>query len=278
MLDILGREYKAYDKVPPKKQHGGAQIVSMCNQKGGVGKTTSTLALAGALAEYGRRTLIVDFDPQGAATVGIGVNPYELELTINNLLFEDIDPKEAVVETKIEGIDIIPANIDLSAAEIQLTNKIAREQTLKNVLEPLRPLYDVILIDCQPTLGLLTLNSLTASDGVLIPLATEYFAMRGLALLIDTIEQVRKSLNPELSLSGIFATMYVKRTLHSQEVVQSIYDAFGDKLLNSSISRTVQFPDSTVEGEPITTYAPNSQSAKQYRSLAAELISKGVFK
>ncbi|MDR1861887.1 MAG: AAA family ATPase [Candidatus Ancillula sp.] len=278
MLDIVGRNYTKFKDPAPLKEHGGGRIISMCNQKGGVGKTTSSISLAAALAEFGRRTLIVDFDPQGAASVGLGVEAYDLDLTIYNLLIENIDPHDAVVQTKVEGLDIIPANIDLSAAEIQLTTEVARESILKGILEKLRPEYDVILIDCQPSLGLLTINALTASDGVLIPLASEYFAMRGVALLIDTIEKVQARLNPTLQIDGIFPTMYDKRTQHSNEVVSSIYGSFKDKLLHSFISRTVKFPDSTVAAEPITIFAPNHQAAQQYRLLAQELISKGVVK
>jgi chromosome partitioning protein len=277
MKDIVSREYKAF-KAPKKlKEHGNARVISMCNQKGGVGKTTSTINLAAAFAEIGRRVLIIDFDPQGAASVGLGVNSYEAEITIYDLLTDqNINPADAILPTKIEDLDIITANIDLSAAEVQLVSEVARESILAGILEKLKPHYDLILIDCQPSLGLLTINALTASDGVLIPLATEYFALRGVALLIDTIDKVKARLNKDLVLDGIFATMYDSRTHHSSEVVESIFNAFGDKLLHTAISRTIKFPDSNVAAEPITTFAPSHSGASSYRSLANELIERGV--
>jgi chromosome partitioning protein len=251
----------------------------MCNQKGGVGKTTSAISLAAAYAELGRKVLLVDFDPQGAASAGLGINSFEVETTVYELLLDTkIDPHQAIVQTEFENLDVLPANIDLSAAEVQLVTEMARESILKGILDQLRDDYDLILVDCQPSLGLLTVNALTASDGVLIPLATEYFALRGVALLIDTIEKVQKSLNTHLSIDGIFATMYNSRTLHSSEVVDSIYKAFGDKLLHTSISRTVKFPDSTVAAEPITTFAPEHAAAKAYRNLALELINNQVLR
>ena len=276
MLDIIGREYKKFSEPPKLKEHGGARVIAMCNQKGGVGKTTSTISLGAALAELGRRTLIIDLDPQGAASVGLGVNSFDMDTTL--LVAPNTDVSETIVETKIEGLDIIPANIDLSAAEVQLVSEVARESVLKGILGKLRPLYDVILIDCQPSLGLLTINALTAADGVLIPLASEYFALRGVALLLDTIEKVQERLNPELKIDGIFATMYDTRTHHAREVVESIHNAFESLLLNTAISRTVKFPDSTVAAEPITVFAPTHSSAQQYRSLAKELIAKGSVK
>ncbi|MDR1448534.1 MAG: AAA family ATPase [Candidatus Ancillula sp.] len=277
MIDIVGREYKDFEKPKMLREHGLARVITMCNQKGGVGKTTSTINLGAAFAELGRRVLIIDFDPQGAASVGLGVNSYDQDVTIYELLSNDeIDPTVAIARTSIENLDIIPANIELSAAEVQLVNEVARESILNTILEKLKPDYDLILIDCQPSLGLLTVNALTAADGVLIPLATEYFALRGVALLIDTIEKVRLRLNKTLQLDGIFATMFDSRTHHSSEVVESIYNAFGDKLLHTSIARTVKFPDSTVAALPVTKFAPNHSSASSYRKLAAELIQRGA--
>ncbi|MDR2082969.1 MAG: AAA family ATPase [Candidatus Ancillula trichonymphae] len=277
MKDIVGREYEDFEKPKPPKKHGHARIITMCNQKGGVGKTTSTINLGAAFAEVERKVLLVDFDPQGAASVGLGINSYDQDVTIYELLCNDeIDPMTAVAHTNTPNLDIIPANIELSAAEVQLVNEVARESILSIILEKLKPNYDLILIDCQPSLGLLTVNALTAADGVLIPLATEYFALRGVALLIDTIEKVRLRLNKSLQLDGIFATMFDSRTHHSLEVVESIYNAFGDKLLHTTIARTVKFPDSTVAAQPVTEFAPNHSSASSYRKLAAELIQRGA--
>ncbi|MDR0950158.1 MAG: AAA family ATPase [Candidatus Ancillula sp.] len=279
MIDVVSREYELPKKVSKISEHGPARIVSMCNQKGGVGKTTSTLSLAGAYAELGRKVLIVDFDPQGAATVGLGINAYELDSTVYDLLVDSkLSIDDVIYATDYKNIDIIPANIDLSAAEIQLVSEVARESILKNILDPIRDRYDLILIDCQPSLGLLTVNALTASDGVLIPLAAEYFALRGVALLIDTIEKVQKRLNPNLEIDGIFATLFDNRTSHAHEVVESIYGAWNDKLLHTVISRTVKFPDSTVAAQPITVFEPKSKGAEQYRQLVLELIAKGTLR
>ena len=196
----------------------------MCNQKGGVGKTTTTINLAAALAEYGRQVLIVDFDPQGAASVGLGISPHELDRTVYNLLMErDADLHDVLRHTGGRpGLDLLPANIDLSAAEVQLVGEVARESVLSRVLRPVLDDYDVVLIDCQPSLGLLTVNALTAAHGVLIPLECEFFALRGVALLIETIEKVRDRLNPRLEVDGILATMYDSRTLHAREVVARV--------------------------------------------------------
>ncbi len=273
----MGREYEDFEKPKPSKKHGHARVITMCNQKGGVGKTTSTINLGAVFAELERKVLLVDFDPQGAASVGLGINSYDQAVTIYELLYNDeIDPMTAVAHTNTPNLDIIPANIELSAAEVQLVNEVARESILSTILEKLKPNYDLILIDCQPSLGLLTVNALTAADGVLIPLATEYFALRGVALLIDTIEKVRLRLNKSLQLDGIFATMFDSRTHHSLEVVESIYNAFGDKFLHTTIARTVKFPDSTVAAQPVTEFAPNHPSASSYRKLAAELIQRGA--
>lgn len=260
----------------PLESHGPARIIAMCNQKGGVGKTTTTINLAASLAEYGRRVLIVDFDPQGAASAGLGVASQDLELTIYNLLLSSkLDTRDAIVSTQVPGLDIIPANIDLSAAEVQLVNEVAREQALTRVLRPILDDYDVIFVDCQPSLGLLTVNALTAAHGVMIPLEAEYFALRGVALLVDTIDMVADRLNPRLKIDGILATMVDTRTLHAREVLERLHQAFGDKVYQTQIRRTVKFPDAQVATEPITTYAPQHMGAEAYRQLAREVIARG---
>ncbi len=257
----------------PIMGHGPAVVLAVCNQKGGVGKTTSTINLGAALAEFGRRVLLVDFDPQGALSVGLGVAPHDLDSTIYNLLVDPrAKPEEVVMRTSTKGLDLLPSNIDLSAAEIQLVNEVAREQTLERVLRPLLPQYDYILIDCQPSLGLLTVNALTAASGVLIPLECEYFSLRGVALLVDTVEKVRDRLNPGLELEGILATMYDARTIHARDVFTRIVEAFGDKVFQTVINRTVRFPETTVAGQPITTWAPTSPAAESYRNLAREIL------
>jgi len=269
------RQRRPLVQPEPLRQHGPARVIALCNQKGGVGKTTSTINLGAALAEFGRRVLLVDFDPQGALSVGLGVQPHQLERTTYNLLMErSVGLDEVLLKTGVPGMDLLPSNIDLSAAEVQLVNEVAREQTLARALAPLVNDYDFILIDCQPSLGLLTVNALTASNGVIIPLECEFFSLRGVALLIDTIDKVQQRLNPNLRLEGILATMYDGRTLHGREVYSRVLEAFGDKVFDTVISRTVRFPETTVAGEPITTWAPASNGAIAYRELAMEVLSR----
>jgi chromosome partitioning protein len=270
-----GRPMPAFPVPPPLTTHGPARVIAMCNQKGGVGKTTSTINLGATLAEYGRRVLLLDFDPQGALSVGLGVNPHELDVTIYNVLMDRVDIQEVIRSTGVEGMDLLPANIDLSAAEVQLVGEVAREQVLARTLRPVTDDYDVVLIDCQPSLGLLTVNALTAAHGVVIPLECEFFALRGVALLVETIEKVKDRLNPGLEIDGILATMYDPRTLHSREVVSRVVEAFGDRVFHTVIGRTVKFPDASVAAEPITTYAASHAGAYAYRLLARELIARG---
>jgi len=275
--DPVGRPLPEFAVPAALDRHGPARIVAMCNQKGGVGKTTTTINLAAALAEYGRRVLIVDFDPQGAASVGLGINPHELDDTVYNLLVDrKADIRSIIRSTGVEGLDLLPANIDLSAAEVQLVSEVARESILSRALRPVEEDYDVVLIDCQPSLGLLTVNALTAAHGVLIPLECEFFALRGVALLVETVEKVRDRLNPRLHLDGIVATMFDSRTLHSREVIERVHEAFGDQLLHTVIRRTVKFPDASVAAEPITSYAPTHDGAHAYRQLARELVARGA--
>lgn len=272
-----GRPMPDLPEIQPRLEHGPARIMSMCNQKGGVGKTTSTINLGAALAEAGRKTLLVDFDPQGALSVGLGFNPHDMDLTVYNLLTSrDVTVHDVLLKTDVPDLDLLPSNIDLSAAEVQLVNEVAREQILASALRPIIADYDYVLIDCQPSLGLLTVNALTASQGVIIPLECEFFALRGVALLMDTIEKVRERLNPSLALEGILATMYDSRTLHSREVLSRVVEAFGDGVFHTVIARTIKFPETTVAGEPITTYASSSGGAEAYRQLAREIIAREV--
>ncbi len=270
-----GRPMPVLPEPKPVAVRHRARVVSMCNQKGGVGKTTTTINLGASLAEYGRKVLLVDFDPQGSLSVGLGLNPHEMELTVYNLLMQkDVRLRDVVVPTGVPGMDLLPSNIDLSAAEVQLVHEVGREQTLQRVLAPAMSEYDVILIDCQPSLGLLTVNALTTSDGVIVPLECEYFALRGVALLKTTIDKVRERLNPRLEIDGILGTMFDGRTLHSREVMDRLVHAWGDTVFHTVIRRTVKFSDSTVAGEPITTYATTSPGADSYRQLAKEVLSR----
>ncbi len=274
-LGPTGRPQPEFPQPLPLHVHGPATVIAMCNQKGGVGKTTTTINLGAALAELGRRVLLVDFDPQGSLSVGLGYNPGDVDLSIYNLLMErDVDLDEVICKTNVAGMDLLPSNIDLSAAEVQLVQEVAREQSLSRVLSPARAEYDVILIDCQPSLGLLTINALTASDGVIVPLECEYFALRGVALLKDTIDKVGERLNPRLTIVGLLGTMFDGRTLHAREVLQTLVDGWGEDVFHTVIRRTIKFSDSTVAGEPITSYATESPGAQAYRQLAREVLAR----
>jgi chromosome partitioning protein len=274
-LGPTGRPWPDLPEPRPIGIHGNARVIAMCNQKGGVGKTTTTINLGASLAELGRKVLLVDFDPQGSLSVGLGLNPHTIERTVYNLLMQrDVALTDVVVPTHLAGVDLLPSNIDLSAAEVQLVHEVAREQTLQRVLQDAINVYDVILIDCQPSLGLLTVNALTAADGVIVPLECEYFALRGVALLKNTIDKVRERLNPRLKIDGVLGTMFDGRTLHGREVMERLVDAWGDDVFHTVIRRTVKFSDSTVAGEPITTYAPASPGAEAYRTLAKEVLSR----
>jgi chromosome partitioning protein len=270
-----GRPLPVFPQPEPLTRHGPARVVAVCNQKGGVGKTTTTINLGAALAQFGRRVLLVDFDPQGALSVGLGIQPHELDLTVYNLLMErGTSPSDVVVKTSVAGMELLPSNIDLSGAEVQLVHEVGREFVLGGVLEPLVPGYDIVLIDCQPSLGLLTVNALACADGIIVPLECEYFAMRGVALLTETIDKVSRRINPRLTMDGILATMYDSRTLHSREVLTRVVDRFGDEVFHTVISRTVRFPDATVAGEPITNFDPASTGASSYRELAKEVLER----
>ena len=274
-VGLTGRPPRQIPTPTPLTSHGPAVVISMCNQKGGVGKTTSTINLGAALADYGRKVLLVDLDPQGALSAGLGVPHYELDNTVHNLMIEPRVPVEDVlIHTRVEGLDLIPSNIDLSAAEIQLVNEVGREQTLGRALRPVLDRFDYVLIDCQPSLGLLTVNALACSDGVIIPTECEFFSLRGLALLTDTVDKVRDRLNPKLVISGILVTRFDTRTLNAREVMARVLERFGDLVFDTVITRTVRFPETSVAGEPITTWAPKSTGALAYRALACEVIDR----
>ncbi len=273
---VLGLPSKEFPIPAVLEEHGNAKIISVVNQKGGVGKTTTTINLGAAFAELGRRVLLVDFDPQHSLSVGLNVSTRDIEGSIYNLMMDEstkID--EFLLKTSVPGMDMVPAHEDLSGAEGGLVTVIAREKILKRVLAPVVDFYDVILIDCQPSLGLLTVNALTASDWVLVPLECEYFALRGVALLDDIIKKVQINTNSDLKLLGILPTMFDRKTVHSREVLERINEAFPEKIFDTTIARTVRFPETTVAGEPITSYASSSIGAAAYRRLAREIIAKG---
>ena len=241
-VGATGRPKRDFDEPAVLPSHGPARIISLCNQKGGVGKTTTTINLGAALAGYGRRVLAIDFDPQGALSAGLGVPTHDVTTIYDLLLSGSVSPHDAIQKTSVHNLDIIPANIDLSAAEVHLVNEVAREQILARVLRKISGDYDVILIDCQPSLGILTVNALTASHGVLIPLECEFFALRGVALLIETIDKVRDRLNPAIELDGILATMFDSRTLHSREVLERVVDAVKDREVARDVVLVVEYP------------------------------------
>ena len=274
-VGLTGRPLRKLPEPPPLDKHGPATIISMCNQKGGVGKTTSTINLGACLADAGRRVLLVDLDPQGALSAGLGLTHDEIEDTIYDVMMDNqISIHSAIKHTEVSGLDMVPANIDLSAAEIQLVNEVGREHTLARALRPVRRDYDYIIIDCQPSLGLLTVNALACSHGVIIPMECEFFSLRGLALLTDTVEKVSDRINFDLEIMGILVTMFDRRTRHAREVMSRVVDYFGDKVFDTVITRTVRFPETSVAGEPITSWAPSSQAAAQYRDLAREVIER----
>lgn len=252
-----------------------AKIIALANQKGGVGKTTTTINLGAALVELGASVLLVDMDPQGSLGVGLGVEANALDTTVYNLLLQDgASVDEAIVSTATPGLDLLPANIDLAAAEILLVQEVAREHALQRVLERVRDRYDFILIDCPPSLGLLTINGLSASDGVIVPLECEYFALRGMSLLMQTLERVRERLNPGLRLEGVIATMYDGRTIHGRDVFDRVKEAFGDVVFETTVGKTIRFAEAPVAGESILTYASSSAGAKAYRALGREVLER----
>ncbi len=274
-VGLTGRPVRTLPQPAPVDKHGPATIISMVNQKGGVGKTTSSINLGACLAEQGRKVLLVDLDPQGALSAGLNVSHDEEQVTVYDLMLDNTSSIHAAIKhTNVNGLDLVPANIDLSAAEIQLVNEVGREQTLGRALRPVRGEYDFIIIDCQPSLGLLTVNALACSQGVIIPMECEYFSLRGLALLTDTVEKVRDRINFDLDIVGILVTMFDRRTTHAREVMDRVVEVFGDRVFDTVITRTVRFPETSVAGEPIITWAPNSPGAEQYRNLALEVIER----
>lgn len=275
MTNGASSEVRGIPEPPVLTGHGPARVIAMVNQKGGVGKTTSTVSLGAALAGYGRKVLLVDFDPQGALSISLGFNPNEMDLTVYNLLTQnDCHVGDVIISSDVENLDLLPSNIDLSAAELQLVSEVGREYALQRALAPVMDEYDIVLIDCQPSLGLLTLNALTAANEVIVPMECEYFALRGVALLKDTIDKVASRLNPNLRIMGVLPTMYDPRTLHSREVLNTVEQAFGDLVFQTAINRTIKFPDAAVAGEPITAFAPGSSGAQAYEQLAREVLAR----
>ena len=247
------------------------RIISIANQKGGVGKTTTVLNLGSALHKEGKKVLLVDLDPQAALSISLSVPVAQIPVTIYQVLVSQA-PASGAIRPTTAGPDLIPANIDLAAAELELAAEIGRERILAEALEAVSPKYDFIIIDCPPSLGLLTLNALVAAKEVLIPLQCEYLAMRGMNLLMRTIERVKVKLNPELKITGILVTMYNARTIHAQEVLQEVQTAFGSKVLPMVVRSSVRFKEAPAAGLSILDYAAVHEGAAAYRSLAKELL------
>ncbi len=252
----------------------GAKVLAVVNQKGGVGKSTTAVNLAAALGQAGRKVLLLDLDPQGNATSGFGLNKNQRELCIYNALLGDT-PIEAIIEpVEIEHVFVAPATIQLAGAEIELVSAISREGRLKAILGPVKGDFDYVIIDCPPSLGLLTINALTAAEGLIIPIQCEYYALEGLSKLLDSVRLVRTHLNPQLEVFGVVMTMYDSRTRLAQQVVDEVKDFFEDKVFATLIPRTVRLSEAPSFGQPVMLYDPNGKGASAYRNLAKEVMDR----
>lgn len=251
-----------------------SKIISLANQKGGVGKTTTAINLAAALAQQNKKVLLVDADPQANASSGLGIDIKELESTIYECLVNGNDPHDAVVPTAVDNLSLIPSHIDLVGAEIEMLNIPNRETLLKNILGQLRADYDYVLIDCSPSLGLITVNALTASDSVIIPVQCEFFALEGIAKLLNTIKIIKSQLNPSLQIEGFLLTMYDNRLRLSNQVYEEVKRHFGDLVFNAVISRNVRLSEAPSHGMSVLEYDPQSKGALNYIALAKELIKR----
>ncbi|MCA9405778.1 MAG: ParA family protein, partial [Candidatus Omnitrophica bacterium] len=249
-----------------------AKVISICNQKGGTGKTTTTVNLAAALAEKGKKVLIIDNDPQGNATSGVGINKNELEKSVYDLLLHRYGVEECIITDTHPNLDLIPCNINLTGAEIELVGTLSRETRLRSALEPVREKYDYIFIDSPPSLGLLTLNALVASDSIIIPIQCEFYALEGVSQLLNTLNLIREALNPALTIEGVLLTMADFRTNLTSEVINEIKEHFRDSVYNTIIPRNVKLSEAPSHGKPITAYDTNSLGAKKYRELATEFL------
>ncbi|NUQ37050.1 MAG: ParA family protein [Caldilineales bacterium] len=250
-----------------------ARIIAVANQKGGVGKTTTVVNTGAVLASQGYRTLLVDLDPQAALTATFGVNPVELPRSVYHLLLaQELDAASVILATVRPHLDLLPANLHLAGAEVELIGQIGREYLLREALTPIKSRYDFILIDCGPSLGLLTINALTAADEVLIPLLPEYLALRGMGILFDTIRRIRERTNPRLTVLGILITLYDSRTLHCREVLEEVRAMFGAKVFETVVRKSIRFAESAAANLPLLDYEPTHPGAAAYRALVEELL------
>lgn len=249
-------------------------VIALANQKGGVGKTTTSVNLGACLADNGKKVLLIDLDPQGNATSGLGIDKKDIEESVYDVLINDVDLKDVILKSSHKGLDIVPTTIALSGAEVELTNLMARETRLKDAFGDVKDEYDYILIDCPPSLGLLTINAFTACDSILIPVQSEYYALEGLSQLLNTIKLVRKHFNSDLKIEGVLLTMYDKRTNLGQQVNAEVKKYFGDQVYDTIIPRNVRLSEAPSHGQAIVDYDKRSTGAKVYQQLAKEVLAR----
>lgn len=270
------KEIKPFaDKKPVTHVIGQTKILGIINQKGGVGKSTTAVNLAAALGSAGKQVLLVDLDPQGNATSGLGIDKGEITRCIYDLLLNDTPLHEVIIPDVATGLDLVPATINLAGAEVELVSEMARENRLKDTLGSLRGKYDYILIDCPPSLGLLTVNALVASDKLIIPIQCEFYALEGVTKLLDSMKRVKSRLNPSLDIFGILLTMYDGRTMLARQVAKEVRSFFGKQVFETIIPRTVKLSEAPSYGLPITEYDPHGRGAESYTALAKEVINRG---
>ena len=257
-----------------RPHEGRARILAIVNQKGGVGKSTTAVNLAASLGELGSKVLLIDLDPQGNATSGFGLNKNQRELCVYNALLGDTDIAQIIEPVEVEHVFVVPATIQLAGAEIELVSAISRETRLKAMVDSIAEDFEFIIIDCPPSLGLLTINALTAADGLLIPIQCEYYALEGLSKLLDSVRLVKTHLNPALEVFGVVMTMYDSRTRLAQQVVDEVRDFFEEKVFHAMIPRTVRLSEAPSFGQPVSIYDPSGKGAAAYRALAKEVIDR----